>query len=307
VSITNFITITNGAANFTGNLNITATLQSNNVSFLTLTNPAFTASGGVTNLVWTSAALATNYTLPTTTTITYVITNNIAGTAFHVNYGSTNYSSEIVLPASTVIAFSGFAVYDAPYPNGNLVATPIAGTTLYVRASVTDPFGSNDITSLGLAFTAPSTNNNFNVTLTDTSVVFTNASTKVYEYVWNTGPATGNYTIAATANEGNEGVKANATASITTIYLDLGTPSITQFTYGNNGAVSTTRTATPMPPRWTLSPRPSVVPTVTWKISRSPRPARIPAFSPPASPQQRTPRRRLAAARLSRRLAPCSP
>ena len=238
VSITNFIAITNGVGNFTGNLNITATLQTNGVNFLTLTNPAFTASGGVTNLVWTGT-LAANYTLPVNTVITYVVTNNIANTAFHVIYDSTNSPSQIVLPASTVIAFSGFAVYDAPYnPGGNLVSTPIAGTTVYVRATVTDPFGSYDITSLGLAFTAPNTNNNFSVMLNDTSVVFTNASTKTYEYAWNTGPATGGYTVAATANEGTEGVKANATAGITTIYLDLGTPSVTEFTSGNNGSAT---------------------------------------------------------------------
>ena len=237
VSITNFITITNGVGNFTGNPNITATLQTNGVNFLTLTNPVYTGAAGVTNLVW-SGTLTTNYTLPTGTIITYVITNNLAGTAFHVNYDSTNSPSQIVLPASTVIAFSGFGVYDAPYPGGSLVSTPIAGTTLYVRAAVTDPFGSYDITSLGLAFTAPNTNNNFNVTLNDTSAVATNASTKTYEYVWNTGPATGGYTIAATANEGSEGVKANATAGITTIYLDLGTPSVTEFTSGNNGSAT---------------------------------------------------------------------
>jgi uncharacterized repeat protein (TIGR01451 family) len=238
VSITNFIAITNGVGNFTGNLNITATLQTNGVNFLTLTNPVYTGAAGVTNLVWTGTPLAANYTLPANTVITYVVTNNLAGTAFHVNYDSTNSPSQIVLPASTVIAFSGFAVYDAPYPGGNLVSTPIAGTTVYVRAAVTDPFGSYDITSLGLAFTAPNTNNNFSVTLNDTSVVFTNASTKTYEYAWNPGPATGGYTIAATANEGTEGVKANATAGITTIYLDLGTPSVTEFTSGNNGSAT---------------------------------------------------------------------
>ena len=232
VSITNYITLTNGT--FSANPNVTAMLQSNGVNFLTLTNPVFTASGGITNLVW-SGTLATNFTLPAGATISYVVSNAVAGTAFHVNYDSTNSPSQIVLPAATVIAFSGFAVYDAPYPNGNLVTTPSAGTTLYVRASVTDPFGSYDITSLGLAFTAPNTNNNFNVTLTNPNVVFTNASTLTYEYIWNTGPATGNYAIAATANEGTEGVKANATAGITTIFLDLGTPSTTEFTGGNNG------------------------------------------------------------------------
>ena len=46
----------------------------------------------------------------------------------------------------------------------------------------------------------------------------------------------GPFTIAATANaKAREGVSASAVSGITTIVLDLGTPSTTEFTSGNNG------------------------------------------------------------------------
>ncbi|MFZ1073947.1 MAG: DUF2341 domain-containing protein, partial [Verrucomicrobiia bacterium] len=232
VTITNFITVTNGT--FTASPSITAMLQTNNVSFLTLTSPAYTGAAGVTNLVWTGT-LAANVTIPAGTNITYVISNGVAGTAFHVNYDSTNAQSVIVLPASTVIAVNAFGVYDAPYPGGNLVVSPVAGSTVYIRANVTDPFGSYDITSLGLVVTGPSPGSSFTNVLTGGNVVTNDSSSKTYEYPWTTGPSAGSYNLAVTAHEGTEGVTAVAAASITATFLDLGTPSTTTFTSGPNG------------------------------------------------------------------------
>jgi uncharacterized repeat protein (TIGR01451 family) len=235
VTITNFITITNGT--LTSGSAVTATLQTNGVNFLTLTNPVYTVAAGVTNLVWTGT-LNSTVAIPSGAVITCVISNNVANTAFHVNYDSTNQPSKITLPASTVIAINTLGVYDAPFPNGNLVSAPVAGSTLYIRANVTDPFGSYDIASLGLVVTGPSAGSSFTNTLTDTSVVTNDASSKTYEYQWVTGPTTGGYNLAATANEGTEGVTAAAAAGISLIFLDLGTPSTTEFTSGANGAAT---------------------------------------------------------------------
>jgi len=232
VSVTNFITLTNGT--LASGAAVTATLQTNGVNWLTLANPVYTGAAGVTNLVW-SAALSTNLTVPAGAVITYVISNGVPGTAFHVNYDSTNAPSEIVLPATTVIQINSLGVYDTPYPGGNLVNTPVAGSTVYVRANVSDPFGSYDITSLGLAVTGPSPGSSFTNVLTAANVVASDSSSKTYEYAWATGPATGGYNIAATAHEGTEGVTATAVAGITTTFLDLGTPSTTEFTSGANG------------------------------------------------------------------------
>ena len=122
------------------------------------------------------------------------------GTAFHVNYDSTNTPSVIVLPAATVIQVNALGVYDAPYPNGNLVTSPTAGATLYIRAIVTDPFGYYDITSLGLAVTNSTPGASFITNLIGAAAVTNFSATRIFEYQWITGPATGNYNIAATAS-----------------------------------------------------------------------------------------------------------
>ena len=240
VTITNFITVTNGAAALAANTGlITASLQTNGVNFLTLTNPAFgTNSAGATNLIW-SSTLGSRITISTNTAITYVISNNVANSAFHVNYGSTNAPSVIVLPASTVIQISSLGVYDAPYTNGSLVTSPTAGSTVYIRAAVTDPFGYYDITSLFLSATNASAGVGFSTNLTDVPfAVYTNGAVKIYEFKWVTGPATGSYSIGVTAKEGSEGVTASAATSITTTFNDQGVPSTTQFTAGPNGTAT---------------------------------------------------------------------
>jgi uncharacterized repeat protein (TIGR01451 family) len=233
VTITNFITITNGV--MPANPAITATLQYSGTNIITLSNPTYYSASS--NLVW-SGVLTTNVTVPAGLAITYVISNAQAGVTFHVNYDSVSSPSKITLPASTVIQVNTLGIYDAPYPGGNLVTSPIAGSTLYIRANVSDPFGSYDVTSLGLAITGPSPGSSQTNTLTAGNVVASDNLSKTYEYQWVTGPATGNYNIAVTANEGTEGVTASKAASITTTFLDLGTPSTTEFTSGNNGSAT---------------------------------------------------------------------
>jgi large repetitive protein len=231
VTITNFITVTNGS--MPTNPAITATLAIGTTNLVTFTNAAYTSANS--NLVWTGT-LATNVTIPSGAALSYIITNNQSGTAFHIDYDSTNKLSKITVPAGNVIHITGFGVYDAPYPNGSLVSTPAAGTVLYVRASVVDPFGSADITSLGLNITAPSSSANIATNLVST--VANDGCSKTFEYVWQTGPVTGSYSLSATANEGSEGISDTAATSLSLIFLDLGTPSKTEFTAGSNGTAT---------------------------------------------------------------------
>ncbi len=238
ITVTNYITVTNGVMPATPA--ITATLQYNGTNIITLTNAAYFSASS--NLVW-SGILTQNVTIPAGQFITYVISNAQSGVTFHINYDSTNNPSKITLPASTVIQVNALGIYDAPYPGGNLVTTPVAGSTVYIRANVSDPFGSYDITSLGLAVTGPSPSASFTNILTGANVVTNDNLSKTYEYQWATGPTTGTYNIAATAHEGTEGVTAVAAASITTTFLDLGTPSTTEFTGGSNGSATNSYTA----------------------------------------------------------------
>ena len=183
ITITNFITVTNGVMPV--NPAITAMLQYSGTNIIALANPIYSAANS--NLVW-SGILASNVTIPTGSAITYVISNAQSGVSFYIDYDSTNAQSKITLPASTVIQVNTFGVYDAPYPGGNLVTSPVAGSTLYIRAYVSDPFGSYDITSLGLAVTGPDTESSFTNILTGANVVASDTLSKTYEFEWDTGP-----------------------------------------------------------------------------------------------------------------------
>ncbi|MEY2427126.1 MAG: large repetitive protein, partial [Verrucomicrobiota bacterium] len=233
ISITNFASAVTGA--MPASPAITATLRTNGTDIITLTNAAYTSANS--NLVW-SGTLPGAVTIPAGQAISFVVTNNQSGVTYTLDYDSVTKPAKILLPTSTVITIGSLGVYDAPYPGGSLVSAPVAGSTLYVRTVASDPFGSYDITSVNLAITAPNTNANVNVTLTNSSVVATNAASKTYEYVWQTTATTGGYTVAATANEGTEGINAIAATSLSLIFLDLGTPSTTEFTSGNNGTAT---------------------------------------------------------------------
>src|SRR5581483_1899193 len=165
VSITNFVTLSSGS--MPTNPAVTATLRYNGTLLLTLTNAAYNPANS--NLVWTGTVGAT--TIPAGQAITYTLTNNQAGVTYTLNYGSQSKPAKISLPTTTVIHVNSLAVYDAPYPGGNLVSTPAAGSILYVRADVSDPFGNYDIASVNLAIDGPGTNSDVSLTLTNSSIV----------------------------------------------------------------------------------------------------------------------------------------
>ena len=230
ITITNFVTVTNGSLSTP---TVTATLLYGTTPIVTLTNATYS---GVNNTLVFTGTLSSNVTVPAGQAITYVISNNVANSAFHVNYDSTNAPSRISLPAGNVIHINGLGVYDAPSPGGNLVTTPTAGSTLYVRADVSDPFGNYDITSVNFAITAPSGGANVNTNVL--VPVATTSTYATYEFQWQTGSTAGGYSIAATANEGTEGITDVASSSVSLIFLDLGTPSTSEFTSGPNGTAT---------------------------------------------------------------------
>ncbi|MBI5775272.1 MAG: DUF11 domain-containing protein, partial [Verrucomicrobia bacterium] len=234
LTITNFLKITNGT--MPGSPAITAYLMrigtTTNV-VLTLTNPTYTGSSS--SLVWQTTS-PTNITFTNGQSLRYIISNAQSSVAYYVQYDSTNRPSKILLPTSTIITVESLGVYDAPYPGGSLVLAPNANALVYVRAQVSDPFGTNDITSVGLSITAPTNTANVSTTLTNSHVVATpDSATKIYEYAWQTTTTLGVYNLLATAHEGTEGITNTATASVEIVFNDLGTPGTTVFTSGDNG------------------------------------------------------------------------
>jgi hypothetical protein len=207
-------------------------LRYGSTTFLTLSNPAYSAASS--NLVW-SGTVPSTVTIPAGQALSYVISNYQSGVGYRLDYDSSSKPSKIILPTTTVIHISALGVYDAPYPGGNLVSTPLNGSTLHVRVAVTDPFGSYDIYSVALDNDGPGTADDLTTTLIAANVVANDGCTKTYEYIWQTASTPGTYNISATAEEGTEGITDVAATSVTLAVQDTGTPSTAAFTSGSNG------------------------------------------------------------------------
>ncbi len=213
------------------NPNITATLRYGSTTIATLTNPSF--SGGV--LTWGGSVGGSAVTIPAGQSVTLDITTAQTGVSFQVNYDSATAVSRIELPASPVIDVSSILVYDAPFAGGQTITSTLAGQTVYVRATITDPFGHADITG-GTLLVTPSSGTP--VSLTSANVVSQTGNTKVYEYAWKTA-STGDFTIGVQVSEGYEGTVVDAGATTFSVVMqDTGTPSISQFTTSSDGTTT---------------------------------------------------------------------
>ena len=190
ISVTNYITISSGT--MPANPAITAELRYGATNIITLTNPIYSAG----LLTWT-AALGTDVVVPAGQAITLQVTTAQAGVIFRIDFDSQTRPSKITLPVSTYIDVTSLEVYSAAYPGGLPVVSGVGGTTKYIRATVTDPFGFSDITGMNITITPTGS------TVAATSVA-TSGCTRTYEYVWNTPAVSGNYAIAAIAREGYE-------------------------------------------------------------------------------------------------------
>jgi uncharacterized repeat protein (TIGR01451 family) len=121
--------------------------------------------------------------------------------------------SRVDLESLTVIRVESVRFYDAPYPGGSvLAATPAAGT-VYVRAVVSDPFGSFDISSAALTLTTPSGFDVVNGAAMNELAADANGPRKTFELAYPSPPAVwpvpaeqGTWTARVTAEEGTEGL-----------------------------------------------------------------------------------------------------
>jgi hypothetical protein len=201
ITVRNYVTIVSGIMPV--NPNITAVLKYGSTNIITLTNPVY--NSGTNLLTWT-AALGADVTVPAGQAIALVTTTAQAGVTFNIDFDSQTKPSRIDLPVSTFIDITTLDVYTAAYPGGTPVISGVGGSTKYIRATVTDPFGSSDITAMNIKITPTGS------TVAATSVA-TSGCTRTYEYVWNTPATGGTYAISATAKEGFENTVTN-TANI---------------------------------------------------------------------------------------------
>ena len=219
-----------------------------------------TSSSGVGTLTW-SGELSSGLTIPKGASVKLVITNNVAGSSFQIDYDSSTTPSRIDLPVTNVIQIvdvdgvdsdsngvtetngvvagvQEMGFFDQPFSvGGNQISSGSidAGGSVYLRVKVMDPFGAYDITSLKLSIDGPGDMGDLGLPTPISATVVGSPSTgdayKVFEYVWQTLNQIGEYTITATAAEGYENTISDvATGSFVVTARDLGTPSITQFT-----------------------------------------------------------------------------
>ena len=194
------VTVTNYLSNITGSIpanpNITAVLKYNSTTIISLSNPTYNSGTGL--LTWTGTP-GSNITIPAGEAITLVITNLQSGTSYKIDYDSQTKPSKVSFTTSTYVNVNSVNVYSAAYPAGSIIISAVAGTTRYIRAVVSNPFGFADITGL-----------NFTITPTGSVVagtlVASSGCTRTYEYTWVLPVSTTDYVVTATGKQGYENV-----------------------------------------------------------------------------------------------------
>jgi uncharacterized repeat protein (TIGR01451 family) len=173
-----------------------------------------TASQNLTGLSATNPGLRTFVvpiaarTVPAGATISLQVENttNQANRAIRIHPVDGPDRSNVGLTSNTVISVQSVATYDAAYPGGAATPSVAPGSTVFMRAVVSDPFGSFDITGANITLLDPNGATVLNnVAMTQQSPDPTPA-TRIYELSFNVpaaGPA-GAWTMRVTAREGTE-------------------------------------------------------------------------------------------------------
>ncbi|MBW2690817.1 MAG: DUF11 domain-containing protein, partial [Deltaproteobacteria bacterium] len=163
---------------------------------------------------WHTISLPFPNPAPTTVTCNdswqLTITNDTAGGGrkliVYSDDGTTN--SHVLLPSLDVINVKSVEFHNVPYPGVSPVTSVSAGSILYIRSVVSDPFGSFDITDPELTLIdagSPQVTQVLADTMTE--VNDSGAATKTYEYAYTIPafPAQGNWTARVESFEGTEG------------------------------------------------------------------------------------------------------
>ena len=148
---------------------------------------------------------------------TNLVTNNIQFTGI-----SGGNISQVQMQTGTVVNVDAINVFAAAYPSTTQYQSYTPGSTVYIRSTVSDPFGNADITAARITITdtTPTVRVN-NVAMT--SVATPAGATRLYEYTY-VIPAVpqGFWNLSVIANEGTEGTVSHTSQST----MIVGTTSI---------------------------------------------------------------------------------
>jgi hypothetical protein len=194
---------------------VTVTLTSS-TGFSTSVNPSVSPPNSTTTPTLFSFNLPNTLvrTFPAGTTFTLTVanagTNNITIWPNANNVAGNN--SRVEFPATTVINVDSVGSYSAAFNGGVAQSVFYPGTNVFVRAQISDPFGSFDIGSARITLIDPA-----NVTQVNNQLMTaqgapatcnsTSAASCVFQYQYTlpASPSLGGWTVRITANEGTEG------------------------------------------------------------------------------------------------------
>jgi uncharacterized repeat protein (TIGR01451 family) len=146
-------------------------------------------------------------TAPTGSTFSLVVTNETSQSSRGINVYPLvgGDASRVELQSATVINVDSVQSFDAPYSGGASGGAFTRGSTVYVRAVVSDPFGSFDITSADITILDPASNALLS-SAPMTQVADSGAATRTYEYAFLVPPnaPVGAWTTRVVAREGTE-------------------------------------------------------------------------------------------------------
>jgi uncharacterized repeat protein (TIGR01451 family) len=183
----------------------------------TAVNNPYLSTSTPTPVSFNNLTISANHTCAAGQTWNLTVSNNTSGNGTRnviVHPESSGNNSYVSLPSLSIINVDSVNSYDAAY---SAVTTPAggyfaAGQTVYVRAVISDPFGSFDITSATVTIKNPSGT----AVITDavmSQVADSLTSTKTYEYTYSAMPVEGSegyWTAIITAKEGTENTVADS-------------------------------------------------------------------------------------------------
>ena len=201
--------------NSPGARNVTVTLTSSS-GFSTTVSPSVTPPNSTTTPTEFLFSLpnAAVRTFPAGTTFTLTVTNTGTNniTIWPNANGVAGNNSRIEFPATTVVNVDSVATYSAAFNGGVAQATFYPGTNVFVRAQISDPFGSFDVGSARITIIDPA-----NVTQVNNQLMTaqgapatcnsTSAASCIFQFQYTlpASPSLGAWTVRVTGNEGTEG------------------------------------------------------------------------------------------------------
>ncbi len=210
-------------SNLSGNTtrNVTVTFANSTLGTLATVTQDITAvpTGTAAAYVFT-LNLPAAVTAPVGSSFTLTVRNNTANANRTVNVWPISGAniSRIELNSATVINVDSVLDYTAAYPGATTATNYLRSSTVYVRAVVSDPFGSFDIAQARITIIDPNSTTQVS-SVAMTQVADSGAATKTYEYAYAVpaNAALGEWTTRVVATEGTE----------TTPVTDLGVGSFT--------------------------------------------------------------------------------